>query len=378
MIALALVAIAAMVPASQLGPFGTDTANRPETTPSDQAYFVGSDGTVTPIDPAQTLPSPTYTPTTTAGPSGADYQGVPESAFLDTSVVGQFHEPDGRRDHNNWKICGAGALRILLAFVGKNPRWAVAYQTNPSSNATELVHIWPKMKYRDPNSNQYRQPQPFPGGSDPSGGAYMLFIAYSVHPPGWPATHIGTYTGKGENIGDMIDVANWEYAGEPKKLPHRPFIAGSAYSSFAAFDASVESQISLKHVPLVVSTMTGSYPPDGDGSRGLPNWKRWSCPKFSGPNKTGYCLAKYVPYYDVPDWTAIVGYDSTYYYYLHTCWTTMRCQRGAITNEVNYPGSTHPYTWRVDKATLYWEMSRLKDQGWLIYTGPPADRVTGW
>jgi hypothetical protein len=32
----------------------------------------------------------------------------------------------------------------------------------------------------------------------------------------------------------------------------------------------------------------------------------------------------------------------------------------------------------LDKATMYWEMTRQTVGGYLIYSGPPSDRVTGW
>ena len=391
MVLLAVVAVATLLTSSigrEPGATGAATA-----TPSDQAYFIASDGTITPVDatpPAATTPTPTPTPAPTPtptpvgpspspspSPSGSD-SADGTSGFIDTSVVGQFHEPTGHRDHDNWKICGAGALRILLAFVGMNPRWAVAYKTGASGTAPELLHVWPAMGYKDKWSIRSRQPSGFPGGVDTLGQGYMLFMAYSIHPPNWAQGRSGTFDGVGENTHQLVDIANWEYHGEPATIPLRPFDVGSPLSSFAVFDASVRNQISVKHVPVAVSVMTGSYPPDGDGSRGLPDWKIRACTKYAGKYRQSKCIGEWVPYGDVPDWIAITGYDRNYYYYLCTCWAQEKCERGPLTKVANYPGSTHPYTWRVDKATMYWEMTRQRFGGWLIYTGPPSTRTTGW
>jgi hypothetical protein len=203
------------------------------------------------------------------------------------------------------------------------------------------------MEYTDTYSPPGRQPSTFAGGVDPTGKGYMLYIAYSVHPPSWSWNRVGMWDGKSEAGYSLVDVANWEYAGEPAYMPTGPFTQGPPTASFKTFDSSVKSQIALKRVPVVVSVKTGSNPPDGNGKRGLPNWKAKSC--------------------TIP------------HYYVCTCWSAPeRCRYGPTTQVFNYPGSTHPYTWRVDKATFYWEMGRQDVGGWLIYSGPPADRVTGY
>jgi hypothetical protein len=206
----------------------------------------------------------------------------------------------------------------------------------------------------------------------------MLYIAYSVHPPSWSADRVGMWDGKSEAGYSLVDVANWEYAGEPAYMPTGPFTQGPPTASFKTFDSSVKSQIALKRMPVVVSVKTGSNPPNGNGRRGLPNWKAKSC-TIPQPTIGMPCPGKWVAYKDVADWLVIVGYDQNYYYYVCTCWSAPeRCRYGPKTQVVNYPGSTHPYTWRVDKATFYWEMGRQDVGGWLIYSGPPPDRVTGY
>ena len=385
MILVALVAVATLLLWANMAPRAGSPGAEPSAT-SDEAYLIGSDGAVaqipsqTPVDPSQTPADPSQTPAgSPASPSDTPNAAIPASAFIDTSVVGLFREPTGVRDHNNWKICGAGALRILLAFVGKNPRWAVAYQAASPSAAAQMVHLWPKMKYKDNWSARYWQPAPFPGGLDTTGKGYMLFIAYSVHPPDWPVDRVGMWDGQSERGYKLVDVANWEYAGEPGYTPDGPFTEGDPTNSFSTFNYSVETQISQKRVPVVVSVMTGSYPPAGNGKVGLPNWKEKTCTLYLIGHTTKRCVGIYVDYKDIPDWIAIVGYDQDYYYYLCTCWNyPERCRHGPTTLAVNYPGSTHPYTWRVAKSLLYWELTRQTVGGWLIYSGPPSDRVTGW
>ena len=381
MILVALVAVATLLLWASMAPHAGSASVEPSAT-GDEAYLIAPDGSVaqvpsqTPVDPSQTPVDPTAG---LATPSATPSPGIPSSAFIDTSVVGLFREPTGVRDHDNWKICGAGALRVLLAFVGKNPRWAVAYQAASPSAAAQMVHLWPKMSYKDQWSARYWQPAPFPGGVDKTGWGYMLFIAYTVHPPNWPVERNGMWDGDSERGYKLVDVANWEYAGEPAYEPDGPFTEGEPKDSFRKFDAAVETQISQKHVPMVVSVMTGSYPPAGNGKVGLPNWKEKACTNYLLGHNTKRCIGKYVQYKDVPDWIIIVGYDQNYYYYLCTCWNyPERCRHGPTTLPVNYPGSTHPYTWRLDKATMYWEMTRQTVGGYLIYSGPPSDRVTGW
>jgi hypothetical protein len=270
MILVALVAVATLLLWANMAPHAGSAAVEPSAT-GDEAYLIASDGSVaqvpsqtpvdprqTPVDPSQTPVDPSQTPVDpTAGLSATPSPAIPSSAFVDTSVVGLFREPTGVRDHNNWKICGAGALRVLLAFVGKNPRWAVAYQAASPSAAAQLVHLWPKMKYYDQWSKRYWQPAPWKGGVDTTGWGYMLFIAYTVHPPDWPIARNGMWDGDSERGYKLVDVANWEYAGEPAYTPNGPFTEGEPKAGFGRFDYAVETQISQKHVPMVVSVMTG-------------------------------------------------------------------------------------------------------------------------
>jgi hypothetical protein len=304
----------------------------------------------------------------------------PISAFVDTSVVGFFREPSGRLDHDNWRLCGAGALRILLAFLGNNPNWQTTFQRDPVAygGGVDEFHNWPAMTYHDSFSGPTRQPVKFPGGPDVMGQGYMQYLAYSVHPPTWPTGRSGSWDGKGEPIADMVDVANWEYAGETGP-GGGPFSRGSPRTPFATFNSDVERQIAFARAPVVVSVMTGSFPPAGDGSVGLPSWKAKTCTEWQGKGAAKKCVGIWVAYQDLPHWMAIVGYDADNFYYAATCWPgPENCRYGPIPHEVNYPGSTHPYTWRVDKATLYWEMTRLPNGGYLEYAGPPSVRETGY
>jgi hypothetical protein len=186
----------------------------------------------------------------------------------------------------------------------------------------------------------------------------MDYLAHYASPPGMrgSGTLIGTNHTNFDNPPDRIQaIANWEYSGLGKlskyseKAPFK-FVFLKGTSRKAAFVGDIESQISVKHVPVEIGLTTKI-----DEATKLPDWS----------GKIGH-------------YVAIVGYDKTNFYFVDTC--NLNC-RTRLTWKERYAkeGSSAPPpgVWRVSIDTMYKLESAWKD-GILTYRGPPSTRTTGW
>jgi hypothetical protein len=252
--------------------------------------------------------------------------------ILNTDVVRHFVEPPAsRKEPHNWFICGAGALRVVLAFIPSTPaRW----RKSP----------------------------------DPAGQAFMRYLAYEVQPPGpaWKDEFTGQVggvfghlsSGKPTNFADrMSAVANWEYYGEPQPttLNWYPqyksvFSWNSKKDTLATFSRVVEAQIRLKRVPVIVSLYTKV------GSRSLPSWNRGG--------------GHYV---------TIVGFNDREFFYTDTCGHSCRSYGTNIApkwrEDLGYKG--HPGIWKVKKSDMHYLMRRWSG-GYMVFTGPPQPLAAGY
>jgi hypothetical protein len=260
--------------------------------------------------------------------------------LLNTTVVGGFKEPPKDKTHpNNTKICGAGALRVVLAFQNHNPEWKSEHYVVDQANRSGHWESYPTPYWN--------------GGPDPSGDRYMLYLAYAASPPG--AAWTGTFTtdpGYPTNPPDRIQaIANWEYSGwDPNHyFTSYPFVWVGRYdktyaNTLAKFVNTVRSQIDTKGMPVLVGFHTV-------GSVALPSW--WSD------------LGHYVP---------IVGYDSTNFYYIDTC-RQGYCRTGPAWARQYGPSYG---VWRVPQKTLYNLMEQWWKGGFLRYEGPRSTAGAGF
>jgi RHS repeat-associated protein len=271
-------------------------------------------------------PQPLQTGTGPA-PISTPYDGpqplpVQEPYVLDTTVVGDFNEHPPY-----YQFCGAGALRVVLAFTSNNPGLGRGY---------------------------------WQGNPDPDGWRYMWYLAREVQPGGasWSGVFGSLGNGKVTNFEyRMRDAANWEYSlGTTVYQRGYPFI-WHATGRQADFEAYTEIQLLNKGVPVIVQLWTATP----DGKRGLPSWQR--------PNGT------YTSLYPDGHYVSIVGFDSDNFYYVDTCWS--RCAHGGPVWTSSKGLARYPRAWRVSKDVM-WHMIWGFTGSYLLYFGPPSDRVTGY
>jgi RHS repeat-associated protein len=318
------------------------------------------------------LNSPTPTPS-----------GPPTSAILNTSVAGQIYEPK-----NFWTSCGAGALRILLAFAGTDKTWNAHLPKTYSGWGYKETHPYVLNanghKIRLKSGKYETDPSVFIGGwgtytlqaSDPHGQNYLEYLATQV--VGWGGgPGVEEWDGAGIGVNgpprSLFMVANFESGQNSRsglfqwsqyrhykmlkcKAKDAKCKATNAYhtqqmaAESAIFDSAVVRQISTYGVPVPVAAPM----------RALPSQKR-------APGGA--------------HWISIVGYDPTYYYYIDTCPHALTgCGYSPIARDI-YTGvkedtdpaydlsmgfrprgyewrndSGHPqykYTWRIPKSSLW-------------------------
>jgi RHS repeat-associated protein len=265
--------------------------------------------------PPSTQPEPEPTNGTEVGPT------PPTSFILDTTVVGGFNE-----HYPYYQFCGAGALRVVLAFTSNNPGLGRgSWQGDP----------------------------------DLDGWRYMWYLARQVQPGGASWTGVFGYlpNKKATNFESRIrDAANWEYSlGTTAYQRGYPF-NWHATGNKADFVGYTESQLLNRHVPVIVQLWTANP----SGTEGLPSWQ-------TGPNRY-HSLGKYGGHY-----VSIVGFDADNFYYVDTCWP-----HGC--NPWGYDWTTSKglgnRAWRVTKQVM-WDMIAGFKGSYLLYFGPPSDRVRG-
>jgi hypothetical protein len=329
-----------------------------------------------------------------ASPAPARAAAPPEVTILDTSLVGSFHEPRHQgNDPNLAKICAPGALRVVLAFATGGAGFT------PAASGTGPAYVWPTDTYEDTINGTTATVDP--AGSDAYGQGYMLYLAFGVEAPG--VSHqglLGVLRGGGLSgrPADATTIANYEYSCEGNATcGHKsaaPFALHWLYrgsgGSSAQMDKDVRRSIGLG-VPVFVATLTASTE---DPNLGLPSWAvglgnhmiavkqkdgtvKQVRSRFHGLEPGGHAIA-------------IVGFDSSNYYYVDTCaagvWPglpTFGCRAGpqdsgytdsreAIFAHVD-SATGREHVWSVRKATLY----RLLDEwilggAYLSYGGAPG------
>jgi hypothetical protein len=245
--------------------------------------------------------------------------------------VGGFNEH--REYPGYYSICGAGALRVVLAFTSNNPGLGPGYWQN---------------------------------NLDADGWGYMRYLAYHVQPGGasWTGVFGKLSNGKPTNFEyRMRDAANWEYSlGTTAYQRWYPF-NWHATGNRADFEGYTESQLLNRHVPVLVQLWTANP----SGTEGLPSWQ-------TGKDRY-HSLGKQGGHY-----VSIVGFDANNFYYIDTCWPGQPGQRGCNWGPAWTPSkglAAYPRAWRVSKQVM-WDMISAFDGWYLLYFGPPSDRVTGY
>jgi RHS repeat-associated protein len=332
------------------------------------------------------------------GECNSDHQNCP--VVLDTSVVGLFHEPweGSGKDPYLGAICGAGALRVVLAFsAGDLPEFPRAYL---GSSLEILNHKWPTPKagYKDLVNGVYDHPDK--NADDIYGQGYMLYLAFAVAAPNLTTGRglFGMVKGViGAQPGDAEAVANWEAAGERSGASKRLFKAtflDRPSKDRNAFKSSVVQSIGTFGVPVWVATRTASLASNGglpswfvgSGHSNIPGHASWSYHSLSW--KYDKKLRKNV-FIDSGHAIAIVGYDSTSYYYVDTCaqgqWTIpgapsmehLNCRSGPRDDAYQsskyntYHGTPYAHVWKVPQDTLASLMQEWRGGGaYLNYVGP--------
>jgi len=291
------------------------------------------------VDPDGRCAHPYSCPIDTSGPTTSD--------MLDTTFVRLFNEPANTATvKTNTKLCGAGALAVVLAFAGNNSSWRIS---------------------RDPAKAT----------------RYMLYLGYEVQPPGQADPGVFGYFKNGEATNFKTNIqaaANLEYAGGSTAAAYYgsaqysysyPFRWASRSVSLGTFALHVAAQISQKKVPVLVSLHTASY---YDRNMGLPSWKQNTClswdksadttPKKS--DKSKWVCARWHSYHDLGHYVSIVGYDSANFYYVDTC--NSGCRSGPNTR---YANGGKAGIWKVNKAWMHKLMQQWWDGGYLRYYGWP-------
>jgi hypothetical protein len=300
---------------------------------------------------------------------------------------------------NLHKICGPGALRVVLAFAGDATRNEGSRYLDRVSGLTATVDSGP--------------------GRVTYGQGYMLYLAFAVMAPGIihekgidaDGTRLSTKTGlfgwidKSENIlgatpRNAAAIANYEF-----RLAYNstlsPFSVkwmwGSydSYSNRVLMDSNVRRSIDLG-VPVWIATLTASL----TRNEGLPSWhtprRHMDDQGFGNATHTHWrnqCIVyansqhtkctTWSEYHSLAPGghaIAIVGYDGSNYYYMDTCargsWngTLKQCRFGEDDGDrtpwVDSVGQ-RAHVWRIPKATLFMLMGEFKWGGaYLAYSGP--------
>jgi RHS repeat-associated protein len=239
------------------------------------------------------------------------------------SVVAGYHEPFFSDPDGNYGLCQSGALRVVLAFtVGAGdpsgtmpiaPRWNTTYVWNQNYGSGYYHGTWPVSSYTDPTTHATAKADK---GGDTYGQNYMLYLGYGLKAPGM--TGVGLRR-SGNIAEDALSMANWETNGE--KSGSAQFAMGSGGDTELAVDSNVSMSIDLG-VPVWVAIRTASL----YRNIGLPSWRVRNVPygrKLAGKWST---YAKWSDYHSLDEGPlnaghaiAIVGYDSSNYYYIDTC-----------------------------------------------------------
>jgi RHS repeat-associated protein len=309
-------------------------------------------------------------PTGMCGGPGGEGQ-APCSYSLDTSFAGFIYEP------SSWYyICGAGAMRVVLAFSGRNVNWRQSkyYSYGKSNNYNSTTHLWSASK-----SWWYWQ------ASDPHGQNYMLYLASKV------VTFTTTYGVSS----DPPNVATWlnrESGGSGFSVAlsgaSRSYYAQKSHASQLAtvknnFFSSLVKSIWKYNVPAMVAAEMDLLPSQTMAKRG-PNYMHW---------------------------IAVVGYDPTYFYYVDTCWGATLCGHPAPDGSLrarfdpnqpvtrpdpylstsgtphgwmNFEGGTsldyrfaHPGTWRISRNDLWNAMWKPSSGAYIANSGVYASSLQG-
>jgi hypothetical protein len=281
-------------------------------------------------DAAQVTEHPTPTRTATMGPSPEPR--VPESHWLDTSVVSHFVEPPAAgydhagkfySDHNYWSFCGAGAARVALEFAGNNPGW--------------VAGKWPLKEYVEPWTSATGTRSSWKDGDlSDNGRGYMMYLAMEVQPPSFAVPGVVTFGMTVDSTGGSVvgsfaaqeaSVLNWESSRHRQETGY--FVAHQSDESEGTFYRALEQVIGVDGYPALVEVLTAGF------------WAQktqWTLPNWEN--------------HGIAHWIAVVGYDQANFYYVDTCWRSTNC--GLRDPDMTGP---HPGTWAIPRYTLYVAMA---------------------
>jgi RHS repeat-associated protein len=271
------------------------------------------------------------------------------SCILNTSVVGQFYEPDGWKD-----ICGPGSLRVVLAFTAtstaKSPDkplyGSTAREYRKGANGKWIVNSKGKRK-------KFHKAVPWPTGADP----YMGYLVEKelVYDPASDTVSSPADRAK--------DVLNSESGGG------HYFKEAQAGGHETTFDAAIETAVRKYGVPTMVGTREQSIPSQVNATK------------------------------DFSHWITVVGYDKDSYYYIDTCRGGNGCGRpyeykDPVTHErkpadppyagKDVDGNSYSYranplyqdTWKISKHGLY-KATDFTNEYYIFDSGLHALSVTG-
>jgi hypothetical protein len=283
-----------------------------------------------------------------------------QSFILDTSVVGNFYEPQ-----DWWTICGSGTARVLLAFAGTDDSWPTGWYTGYGREEDWVGGRWVT------SQGSYDVGSSF----DLHGWNYMMYLAIGIS--GWPGSDgraglvqfPNSQIGVTSTVDDLACIANWESARLGCSGPFRAINLeaddSKTIASWEQFAFDVVQNLSVYGVPVPVATQMSMLPSQSEYQGGMGHW------------------------------VTIVGYDSSYYYYIDTCTRSpYSCGYSPMVGKLGtdpwqdvangwHPAGyewrddpTHPeyrYTWRISKDSLWaalWDY--VPDYG--IYAATPGGR----
>jgi RHS repeat-associated protein len=292
-------------------------------------------------------------PAATPTPSGPGCDGGrPCEALLNQASIRHIWEKE------HWsKICGAGALRIVIAFTNftkyDHPaKWGPGGEYSGYGYKDSQIHKYPW------------------NPSDSHGQNYMMYLALEVQPPG--SSHKGIVTtganGVTTTVLDLVYALNYVTTGTASfdypfwymtswikgvRNDHSTsdhFIENNNAHKLA-FYRDIETEIAVYRMPAAVATIMNI----------LPSQQRH---KGAGGH-----------------WISVMGYDRDYFYYYDTCpghtgcgFPTPRDSASTGTAPGAYGGkSKYQYLWRIAKSRLWTYLTDyVKDRGRY------ADFVLGW